>query len=67
MTVGVDDTGLLSAVQQLRSEVQNATLPLDLPGVAEARSSQSALLKSLDDYVIPRLTSLDAPLLAVVG
>ena len=67
MKVGVDDTGLLSAVQQLRSEVQNATLPLDLPGVAEARSSQSALLKSLDDYVIPRLTSLDAPLLAVVG
>ena len=67
VTVGVDDTGLLSAVQQLRSEVQNATLPLDLPGVAEARSSQSALLKSLDDYVIPRLTSLDAPLLAVVG
>jgi len=35
--------------------------------MAEARSSQSALLKALDDYVIPRLTSLDAPLLAVVG
>ena len=67
MTVGVDDTGLLSAVQQLRSEVKSATLPLDLPGVDEARSSRSALLKSLDDYVIPRLTSLDAPLLAVVG
>ncbi len=67
MTVGVDETGLLSAVQQLRSEVERATFPMDLPGVAEARSSQSALLKTLDDYVIPRLTSLDAPLLAVVG
>ena len=67
MTVGVDDTGLLSAVQQLRSEVQKATFPLDLLGVDEARSAQSALLKSLDDYVIPRLTSLDAPLLSVVG
>ncbi|MHB8298215.1 MAG: dynamin family protein [Dermatophilaceae bacterium] len=67
MTVGVDDTRLLSAVQQLRLEVENATLPLDIPGAAEARLSRSALLKQLDDYVIPRLTSLDAPLLAVVG
>ena len=67
MKIGVDDRGLLSAVEHLRSEVENATLPLDLPGVTEARSSQSALLKALDDYVIPRLTSLDAPLLAVVG
>ena len=67
VTVGADDAGLLSAVQQLRVEVENATLPLDIPGAAEARVSQSALLKQLDDYVIPRLTSLDAPLMAVVG
>ena len=67
VTAGVDDAGLLSAVQQLRSEVENATLPFDIPGAAEARLSRSALLKQLDDYVIPRLTSLDAPLLAVVG
>jgi energy-coupling factor transporter ATP-binding protein EcfA2 len=67
VTAGVDDTGLLSAVQQLRSEVENATLPFDIPGAAEARLSRSALLKQLEDYVIPRLTSLDAPLLAVVG
>ena len=65
--VGDGDTGLLSAVQQLRVEVENATFPLDLQGVVAARSSQSALLKELDDYVIPRLASLDAPLLAVVG
>jgi len=65
--IGDDDTGLLSAVQQLRAEVANSTFPLDLPGVAAARLSQAALLKELDDYVIPRLASLDAPLLAVVG
>jgi energy-coupling factor transporter ATP-binding protein EcfA2 len=40
---------------------------LDIPGASEARSARSALIKQLDDYVIPRLTSLDAPLLAVVG
>ena len=67
MRIGDDDTGLLSAVQQLRAEVENSTFPLDLPGVATARLSQAALLKELDDYVIPRLTSLDAPLLTVVG
>jgi len=59
--------GLLSAVQRLRVEVETATIPLDIPGAAEARLSRSALVKQLDDYVIPRLTSIDAPLLAVVG
>jgi len=67
VTAGVDDTGLLRAVQQLRSEVRSSTLPLDIPGVGAARASQTALLKQLDDYVIPRLISLDAPLLTVVG
>ena len=66
MTVGVDGMGLLSAVEQLRSEVHDATFPLDVPSVAKACSSQSALVKQLDDYVIPRLSSLEAPLLAVV-
>jgi energy-coupling factor transporter ATP-binding protein EcfA2 len=67
VTVGLDGMGLLSAVEQLRSEVHDAMFPLDVPGVAKACSSQSALVKQLDDYVIPRLSSLEAPLLAVVG
>jgi energy-coupling factor transporter ATP-binding protein EcfA2 len=67
VTVGVDSNGLLNAVEQLRGEVHEATFPFDLPGVREVRSSQSALIKQLDDYLIPRLSSLDAPLLAVVG
>jgi energy-coupling factor transporter ATP-binding protein EcfA2 len=67
VTVGVDGMGLLSAVEQLRNEVHDATFPLDVPGVDKACSSQSALVRQLDDYVIPRLSSLEAPLLAVVG
>ena len=67
MTVGVDGKGLLSALEQLRTEVADATFPLDIPGVATVRSSRSSLIKQLDDYVIPRLSSLDAPLLTVVG
>jgi len=67
VTVGVDGNVLLGAVEQLRGVVHEATFPLDMPGVDTARCSQSALVKQLDDYVIPRLSSLDAPLLAVVG
>jgi energy-coupling factor transporter ATP-binding protein EcfA2 len=67
VTGGVDGQELLSAVEQLRSVVSDATFPLDLPGVTKARSSQDALVKQLDDYVLPRLRSLDAPLLTVVG
>ena len=67
MTVGVDDTGLLSAVQQLRTRSRKSRSPWTFPASPRPVLSQSALLKQLDDYVIPRLTSLDAPLLAVVG
>ena len=67
MTVGLDGKELLSAVEQLRREVDYASFPLDLSGVSGARSTRSALMKQLDDYVIPRLSSLDAPLLTVVG
>ena len=67
MTDAVDDTGLLAAVHALRDAVGQATLPLDLPGAGSAREGQGSLLKQLDDYVIPRLEALDAPLLAVVG
>lgn len=47
--------------------VADSQLPLDIPDTAQAKANRSALLRQLDDYVIPRLTSLDAPLLAVVG
>ncbi|MDQ6715691.1 MAG: ABC transporter [Actinomycetota bacterium] len=58
---------LLSAVESLREQVAEARLPLDLPDVATSEGARVELLRQLDDYVIPRLTSLDAPLLAVVG
>ena len=64
---GVGNARLLATVQALRSAVSDATLPLDLPSARQARLTRTRLLDQLDDYVIPRLTSLDAPLLAVVG
>lgn len=58
---------LLPALQSLRTQVQAADLPLEVEGVAATRRTRSELLAQLDDYLIPRAASLDAPLLAVVG
>ena len=60
-------SALLTAVTALREQVAESTLPLTLPGAAEASVTRTQLLNQLDDYVLPRLRSLDAPLLAVVG
>ncbi len=58
---------LLGAVRELRGQVDAARLPLELPLRASAERVRTELLAQLDDYVIPRLEALDAPLLAVVG
>lgn len=64
---GANKARLLEAVTGVRAAVEAATLPLELPGVAQARLERSRLLDQLDDYVLPRLAALDAPVLAVVG
>lgn len=58
---------LLPALSSLRQQVELTSLPLDVEGVAATRRVRSELLAQLDDYLIPRAKSLDAPLLAVVG
>lgn len=62
-----DDRALRGAVGSLRDTLNETALPLDLDETAEGQSERLALLHQLDDYVLPRLDSLDAPLLAVVG
>ena len=60
-------TRLVTGLVQLRQALQDTSLPLALPGVDEARASRTEMVDQLEDYVIPRLMTLDAPLLAVVG
>ncbi len=67
LTAPPETQDLLPAVTVLRDEVGTTSLPFDLPGVSAAESGRSELLRQLDDYILPRLASLDAPLLAVVG
>ena len=64
---GLDPAALLARVTALRDELRRADLPLELPSTQQARAERTALLHQLDDYVLPRLASVDAPLLAVVG
>src|SRR5215510_3105946 len=58
---------LLGALVELRDRASGARLPLQVAGVGEARRELKGLVDQLDDYVLPRLRQLDAPLLAVVG
>ncbi|KUG55615.1 ABC transporter [Serinicoccus chungangensis] len=62
-----DPAALLEAVERLRSSAGQVRLPLEVEGAAQARTARRELEQQLDDYVLPRLRSLDAPLLAVVG
>ncbi|WP_257161928.1 dynamin family protein [Corynebacterium cystitidis] len=52
-----------SAVEALREAVAATSVPTTPEIQAEAR----AIVAQLDDYILPRLANIDAPLLAVVG
>jgi hypothetical protein len=58
---------LLDAVTQLRDRIAATHLPLEAAGVEQARTARDEITGQLDDYVLPRLRKLDAPLLTVVG
>ncbi|WP_026533701.1 dynamin family protein [Arthrobacter sp. H14] len=57
----------VALLESVRRALETAALPLELPGAAAARLYVGNALAQLDDYVLPRYRSLDAPLLAVVG
>lgn len=58
---------LITALMRLRGALASSRLPLDVVGADEARQQQKEMLDQLDDYVLPRLVQLEAPVLAVVG
>ena len=67
MTGPDSTTAMVTALVRLRGALQEARLPLELPGAEEQRAARAEMVDQLEDYVIPRLMTLDAPLLAVVG
>ena len=60
-------TPLETALTELRAAVGPVTFPLPLALAAEQQQAAAEISRQLDDYVLPRLATIDAPLLAVVG
>src|SRR5690349_2133795 len=58
---------LAGAVATVRARAAARRLGLEVPGADSARRSRDELVRQVDDYLLPRLGRLDAPLLAVVG
>jgi energy-coupling factor transporter ATP-binding protein EcfA2 len=60
-------TGLPDALQELRDAVAAAPLGLATTGRDAAARTARSVVDQVDDYLLPRLRDLDAPLLTVVG
>jgi hypothetical protein len=60
-------TAMVTALVQLREALHRVALPLDVPGVESVRTTRTEMVDQIEDYVLPRLMSIEAPLLTVVG
>lgn len=58
---------LIQALTHLRQTLVGTGYALPLPTAAQARRTTAATVAQIDDYLVPRLLRLDAPLLVVVG
>ncbi|MEU5551695.1 MULTISPECIES: GTPase domain-containing protein [unclassified Micromonospora] len=63
----IGDDALPAVLASLRAAIGTARFPLVLPSAEPAGRTAAALADQLDDYLLPRLSRLDAPLLVVVG
>jgi hypothetical protein len=62
-----ENGALPDALVRLRDALTSLTLGLELPGSDRARRTRDELAAQIDDYLLPRLRQMDAPLLMVVG
>jgi energy-coupling factor transporter ATP-binding protein EcfA2 len=67
VTISEAPESVLDALGILRDRVEALRLPLELAGAGSARRVRHEVVNQLDDYVLPRLREIDAPLLVVVG
>ncbi|MBT2521220.1 dynamin family protein [Arthrobacter sp. ISL-28] len=66
-TAAEQSAGAVALLETVHRDLASVSLPLALPGVDQARLEIRSSVAQLDDYILPRYRSLDAPLLAVVG
>ena len=67
MTADVDPAALAQTLERLRDELAPLELSLDTPAAPAGRAMRDELTGQVDDYLLPRLRQMDAPLLMVVG
>jgi energy-coupling factor transporter ATP-binding protein EcfA2 len=60
-------TALADGLASLGRCLRALKLDLEAPGAGEARRVRAEVVAQIDDYLLPRLRSMDAPLLMVVG
>lgn len=58
---------LPDALRRLRDDLAALRLQLELPDSARARAARDDIVGQTDDYLLPRLDRMDAPVLMVVG
>src|SRR4051794_15007236 len=66
-SVDAADSQVAEALVRLRDRLREPLFPLEVADVELARRSCREIADQLDDYLLPRLASPDAPLLVVVG
>ena len=58
---------LPDALERLRDDLAGIRLDLHVAGAADARRVRDDLVAQVDDYLLPRLRQMDAPVLMVIG
>ncbi len=61
------DAHLPGALRELGDALRAAELTLAVPGRDDAAAARRELLDQVEDYLLPRIEQMDAPLLMVVG
>jgi hypothetical protein len=65
---GVNEaTHVAGALETLRDQLEVTRLTLGVPGLSEAIRTRDELVGQIDDHLLPRLRSLESPLLVVIG
>jgi len=67
VTDTVDTSVVAEPLMALRDELAALGLALELPGAVAARAARDEIIGQIEDYLLPRLRQMDAPLLMVVG
>jgi energy-coupling factor transporter ATP-binding protein EcfA2 len=64
---GGGTTEMVAALTELRQALAGVSFPLDVPEADQHRTTRREMVDQLENYVLPRLVQIEAPLLTVVG